>query len=269
MPTLDAVDTGSAYTKLLMIGDSGTGKTCALASLIKAGYHVGFLDLDNKLASSFLPKLLTPEEQKRVRVMAFRDKEKMGPNGPMPIKARAFRDAMDAIDKWDDGTDPAAWGPGHIFVLDSLTFLGKAAYNWAQAMNPTYKNPQLWYGDAQKACETVLAQLTSDSFQTHVIVISHIKWTEREDGSTKGYPTAIGKALGPTIPSYFNTMISTESRSSNTGTKDAERVLRCIPNTMLDLKTTMLELPEKGILPQATGLATFFDQAGAKPVTAG
>lgn len=267
MPALDLVDTGSAYCKLLLLGDSGSGKTGAIASLVRAGYHVGFLDMDNKLASGILPKLLTPEEQKRVRVMAPRDKMKFDPGLMAPKldgKATAFRDAMQALDKWDDDTRPAEWGAGHIFVLDSLTFLGDAAYNWAQGKNPGHKDPRLWYGEAQDALETVIGQLTADSFKTHVIVISHINWTTREDGSTKGYPTAIGKALGPRIPAYFNTMVTCETKASNSGKTAADRTLRCIPTAMLDLKTTMLELPDGGVLPQATGLATFFEQSGAK-----
>lgn len=264
MPALDAVDTGSAFVKALVIGDSGSGKTGALASLVKAGYHLGILDMDNKLASGILPKLLTADERSRVRVMAFRDKMKFDTTIGMPRvdgKATAFRDAMKAIDTWDDGTKPAEWGDKTIFVLDSLTFLGEAAFNWAEAKNPGHKDPRLWYGEAQDACETVIAQLTADNFKAHVVITSHVNWTIRQDGATKGYPTAIGKALGPKIPAYFNTMLLAETGQGKQG---GERLIHVVPTSIVDVKTTLLDLPERGVLPQVTALATFFEQARAR-----
>jgi len=36
-------------TKMLFVGDSGAGKTGALASLAAAGYHLHIMDLDNGL----------------------------------------------------------------------------------------------------------------------------------------------------------------------------------------------------------------------------
>ena len=48
-------------TKCILLGDSGTGKTGALASLVKAGYKLRVLDLDNKLASGILPQVIKRE----------------------------------------------------------------------------------------------------------------------------------------------------------------------------------------------------------------
>ena len=57
MPSLKGANL-SAVTKLLLIGDSGTGKTGALAPLIKKGYRVRILDMDNKIANGILPQVL-------------------------------------------------------------------------------------------------------------------------------------------------------------------------------------------------------------------
>ena len=46
MPTLDTHQS-SEFTKLLYLGDSGSGKTGSLVSLLKAGYKIKVLDLDN------------------------------------------------------------------------------------------------------------------------------------------------------------------------------------------------------------------------------
>lgn len=56
--------TSADVTKLLLVGDSGSGKTAALASLANAGKNLRILDYDDGL--SILPDLLTPEGVSRV-----------------------------------------------------------------------------------------------------------------------------------------------------------------------------------------------------------
>ncbi len=50
MPTLDAHES-SRYAKLIYIGDSGTGKTGSLVSLLADGYKLKILDMDAGLDS--------------------------------------------------------------------------------------------------------------------------------------------------------------------------------------------------------------------------
>lgn len=255
MPKLTTSD-NSKITKLLLIGDSGTGKTGALASLVKAGYSLGVLDMDNKLQTGILPKLLTPEEMDRVSFMTFRDKKKWTPSGPVVSGlATAFAGAMKAMDKWEDDSKPAEWGPQKVFVLDSSTFLADAAFDWAVGMNPTCKDPRQWYHQAQQAFEAVISMVTDAAFHTNVIVIAHVTWTERQDGTTKGYPSAVGKALGPTIPAYFDNMLLVET--SGAGDK-ARRTIKVAPTALVDVKTPGRF--KEATLPVETGLADFFKE---------
>ena len=48
MPSLDQHQSND-FVKLLLIGDSKAGKTGSLISLVKAGYKLRILDLDNLL----------------------------------------------------------------------------------------------------------------------------------------------------------------------------------------------------------------------------
>ena len=50
MPSLSAHQSND-YVKLLLCGDSGSGKSGALASLVGAGYKLRILDMDNGLDS--------------------------------------------------------------------------------------------------------------------------------------------------------------------------------------------------------------------------
>jgi hypothetical protein len=243
------------FTKLLLIGDSGTGKTGALASLVGEGYDLRILDCDNGLDTmAMILKEKHPDKLGQVHYETVRDKYKGSAMGPLIDGAPAFAKALGLLDKWTDGTKPAEWGEKTIFVLDSLTFFSDMAFNWAKSLNPGAKEPRQWYGTAQAATENVLAQLTSADFKTNVIVISHISWIERPDGTMRGYPSSVGKALGPTIPAYFNSVALCQT--AGTGAQ-VRRTIQTVPTALIDLKNPA-PFRMAASLPLETGLADFF-----------
>lgn len=265
MPSL-ADHTSGKIVKTLYIGDSGTGKTGSLASLVKAGYKLRVLDFDGGLdiLRAFILNEC-PEKLSNVDYIFLRDKVKIQPSaiyggaaGPVVPQgqAKAFTNALKFMEKWEDGSIPAEWGPDTIFVLDSLSTFARNAFSWAQGMNPASKDPRQWYGAAQKAIEDTLALLTSDDFATNVIVISHVNYKEVVEGVTKGYPNAIGTALGPTIARYFNTLVLAESTGSGKHTK---RKIKTMPTGIIDLKTPA-PFAVDAELPLETGMAELFEK---------
>lgn len=242
----------STIIKTLLLGDSGTGKTGALVSLVQAGYKLRILDMDNKINGGILPiaiKKLCPDKMGNVEYESLRDAMKMTAAGPILSGVpKAFTQALGLMEKWSDGTVPSTWGPGYIFVLDSLTFLSDAAYDWVKGLNPGAKDPRQWFYAAQNSVEKTLAFLTGDSFATNVIVICHVAYQQRAEGTLKGFPASIGSALGPTIPTYFENMVLTEIRGG-------KRTIQTLPTALVDLKNPagMTEA-----MPVETGLAKFF-----------
>lgn len=227
----------SEFVKLLFIGNSGAGKTGALTSLVEAGYELRIIDMDSGLdALIHLVRASDPSLLEKIEFNTFRDKIKMTASGPKVVGSpKAYVNALDALEEWpDDKSDPAEWGPGRVLVVDSLTRMGDAAFHWAKAADPTNRDPRRWYKTAQDLIRDLLANLTSDGFNTNVIVISHIELVDTQ-GVTKGYASAIGKALGPKIPSYFNTFILSETKGSG---EKMKRMIKTIPNPTIDhLKT--------------------------------
>lgn len=257
MPSL-ADHQSSQITKLLYMGDSSSGKTGSLVSLVKAGYKLRIMDMDNGLDSlTAFVRRECPDKIANVEFVSLRDPIS-GVTSDRPIYSggapKAFSTAMALLNKWKTGdTDlgvPAQWGAECIFVLDSLTFFADAAYNWADSMNPGVKDKRQIFYTAQQAVENVLAMLTSVDFKTNVIVISHVKYVDNPDGTRKGYPTAIGSALSPTIPRYFNSV----ALCANQGGK---RLVQTASTAMIDLKNPA---PFKMVpaLPIDNALATFF-----------
>jgi len=138
-------------TKLLLMGHSGSGKTGALASLVKAGYKLRVLDLDNGLdtLASFVRRDC-PDKLPNVEFRTIRDKFKKTPvSGANPVDNQgnykwAFVTVQEMISNWKYDTvdlgSPATWGSDTILVIDSSSLLGSAAFNWAWFMNPGTKD---------------------------------------------------------------------------------------------------------------------------------
>lgn len=251
MPSLDQHQS-STTTKLLLLGDSGSGKTGSLASLVAAGYHLRILDFDNGLDPLVAyAKRDAPANLGNVQFETLRDNYKSSAAGPiLDGPPKAFVRAIGLLDKWTDGSIPANWGPDHILVVDSLTFLSDSAFEWAKLFKPS-KDPRQIYGEAQNAVEHVLALLTGASFKTNVIVTAHLKFLDMPDGTVKAYPTSVGKSLSPTIPRYFNTTVLCKTEPGG------KRQIHTLSNAMIDLKNPA-SYKMQATLPLENGLATLF-----------
>lgn len=243
--------------RALYIGNSGSGKTTSLHSLLVAGYKLKILDMDNNVDALLeWTKEKTPELIDNIDVISLRDKFRSSPTFGVETSgaAKAFADALKFMNTWDDGTKPQDWGQDTIFVLDTLTKLGDASFHWARGMNSDSRDPRQWYAAAQSAVKGMLDLLTSPAFGPHVLVLSHVQIQDMKDGSQQGFATSIGKALGPQIPATFPTFILAEKKVM--GTK-ATRQIRLEQNQLLDLKNPKpFKLP--AVLPLETGLATIF-----------
>ena len=275
MPSLSKHQSND-YVKLLLLGDAKSGKTGSLVSLVAAGYKLRILDFDNLL--DILAKIISeqcPDKLDNVEFRSLRDVSKMTSSGPVIQKATAFIEGTKMLDRWkykDDSGDeidlgvPSDWGPDCILVIDSLSRLCDAAYDWCMSVIPgagTGKfDGRAVYGNAQDAVESTLALLTSDSFATNLIVIAHGQYMEQGDGTTKIFPQGVGQKLSPKIPQYFPNYV----RYTNKGGK---RTIQLNSDSMIDLANTNPNAFDEKSLPIETGLATFFEimrKAPAEPV---
>jgi len=256
MPSLADHHAGK-FAKLLYLGDSGTGKTGSLVSLVSAGYKLRILDLDNGLdVLRAYVKRDCPDKIDHVDFETRRDMYKATPVGPAIAGVpKAYVQSIQLMNKWSNDTIPADWGDDHVFVLDSFTGMGKAAFEWAKGMSPTAREPRTWYDTAQQACATVLSLLTNEAFHANVIVIAHVQYQEQTDGTIRGFANAIGKALGPMIPTYFNNMILSKREGFG---KNVKRSILTVPTSMVDLKSSA-PFSVDAEYPLGTGLASIFE----------
>lgn len=253
MPTLDNHQSDK-FTKLIYIGDSSTGKTGSLVSLLAAGYKFKILDMDNGLETLKVYGRRAQADLSLIEYETYRDSYRSTPQGAMlKGQPKAFTDALKKMTEWSEIEDDKT-----IFVLDSLSAYGRAAYEWAKFMNPTsgsgkQQDARQWYFTAQQSVESTISLLTGSDFKMNVIVISHVNYKEVIEGVTKGHINSIGTALGPVLPRYFNTLLLAESIGSG---KNVKRRIKTMPTGVIDLKIPSPEAEAE--YPLESGLADIF-----------
>lgn len=273
MPSL-ANHQSNDFVKLLLLGDAKSGKTGSLVSLVKAGYKLRILDFDNLLdVLKYYIERECPENMINVEYRSLRDKMKAGAVGASIDGApKAWINGIKMLDNWkytEDGVEtdlgkPAEWGSNTILVIDSLSRLCDAAYDFHESIIPVSSKTgefdgRAVYGNAQDDVEKILALLTSRSMRTNVILIAHGMYMDLPDGTTKIFPQGVGQKLSPKIPQYFPSYI----RYKNQGGK---RTIQIKSDAMIDLANPR-PFAMKDSYDIADGLAQFFAALREPPKT--
>jgi hypothetical protein len=252
----------SDTTKLLLIGDNGSGKTGALASLASEGYNVRILDLDNGI--DILKSVLSdpankykPDSMNRIEYETLTDVMVAKPGGlVVPKSATVWQRTIQLLDNWKtpsaDFGPLIKWTPQDVLVIDSLSNLCTSAMYWVMQMDGKLGKPreqQHWYA-AQNLIESVLQLLYDANVKANVIINCHITYIGEDNGPQKGYPESLGKALSPKIGKYFNSILLARTVGS-------QRKLITRASSTLELKSSAPSRikPE---YPIETGLAEYF-----------
>jgi hypothetical protein len=219
--------------RLLSIGESGTGKTGAIASLVIAGYHVHILDYDNGLD---------------ILVAALREHYKDDPAGLQAAFARvqyetlrdeilfatAYKRAGEVLKSWE----PDKWDVGHILVIDTLTTFSEAAFRHALSLSGRLnQRPQLQdYGWVADSVKLFIEMVTADTAKYNLIVNTHVRYfSGDEDNQTqaRGLPNAIGQQIPTTVSRYFNSVVLFKTQGSGVA---AKRVISTQPQGVIEVK---------------------------------
>lgn len=274
-----------------------SGKTGALASLAQAGYNLRILDLDNGL--DVLKNYLTdpgspyvkadPQIASRVNFVTLTDPIK-NINGKLVVQSPSvWRKTMELLTEWKiklpDGTEEnlgklSSWTSQDVIVIDSLSFLATAAMNHHLGMNGallkdlTQNEARRAIGAGQNLLRDFLNLIFDSSIKCNVIVTAHITFVTDEgtaprsvegaapSGAPQGYPAAIGRALSPHIPRYFNNMLI--ARASGPGRRRLYTDTQAVGTQIINAKSSapMRVKPDYAI---ETGLAEYFKAVRGEP----
>jgi hypothetical protein len=214
------------------MGDSGTGKTYALRTLIEAGitpfilftepgmevlgdldpssYHfnyitapesnwTGLIDTAEKVNKFNFDALTKMQDMNRSRYGQFAEVLRQCNNFTDSRTGESFGDA-------------STWGTDRALVLDSLSGLSDMAMRLVVGGKPT-RAMQDWMV-AQNLLKSFLDQCTNQ-LRCWFIVIAHLEREKDEiTGGTQIMVSTLGRALAPKIPMFFSDAIQTLRQGS-------------------------------------------------------
>lgn len=294
MPFLSAPASTPAPIRLLCMGESGTGKTGSLISLAEAGYTVHILDLEAKaedllrtiihdaVASGKWTAARAAEVLGRIEIEVAAEAAAFAGDQVKIRKPQALAQAGKILTTWG----AARFDRSHVIVIDSFSRLSVYAANVVAGQTghePEFRD----FRDIFNKLRPLLGYLTAwqeqyvgsgEQFDCHIIVLTHInlyevrrktgekvkvgavKVDETEVIDTRVYPKAIGQALSPDIPAFFNSMLVYRAARNKPGS----RVIQLLADDMTPVKTPAIHFAERQKqLPVETGLAAYFAACNA------
>lgn len=254
MPDLASLPVSSKH-RVLVVGESGAGKTSLLATLANADYKVRIADFDGGLA--ILENYVDADKRGNIHYINFQD-------------ALGKSDAIDrffkALRNWEDLGAVADWDEDTVLVIDSLGFMGEAALRkalgFAGKKLTDRLTPAEWY-DAQREVKQLLQYLLSDSIKCHVVVLTHIKYIEDDAGISTGYPSAVSRGFDVEVPKYFNDMYRLDVKQSK---GEYVRTLRTQADNRMKLKCSAPKVIEPNEEADLAKIFSKLDQGLNKPV---
>jgi hypothetical protein len=270
----------SKITKALVIGHTGTGKTGALMSLAAAGYNLRVLDFDNGMdiiknyASSPKSPYKIDDIDTRIQYITLTDKKKAVAGKAITPNPQVWEKTLQMLQSWKDpisGLDlgpVTTWGEKDVLVFDTLTMLASAAYNYGLKLNGallenrSQNEARRDIGVAQSLLKGLLEWIKDDAIKCNVIMNSHITFNTEEGGKPdpekqsmkEGWPSAVGRALGPVIPQYFNTTLICQAEGSGVGKR---HWIHTQAHNFVNAKTSA-PLSVQPKYPLGSGLADYF-----------
>lgn len=216
-------------TSVLVLGDTGMGKSYSLSTLIKAGIETfvvatepnaletiqdavrnNGLDINLLHYRTIAPAALSIATiMAKARIVNTKDAgsiQKMEV-GLDKIKYRQYEEFLGTIADFKcertglSYGDVTEWDDTRAFVVDSLTGLNMMIIQYTAGNRPSMTQPE--YGLAQNLERDILNVLCS--LKCHFVLTAHLENAVDElTGQRRAFPISIGKALAPEIPRLFS-----------------------------------------------------------------
>jgi hypothetical protein len=223
-----------AGPKVALIGDSGTGKSHSLRTLIDAGItpfviatEQNFVQvMSDLLGKSCHYKFIAPQAQQnwsqildmatKINMLSYENLTKTV--DPFKQASNKFLDLLTMCNKFvcdccqKDWGCVNNWNTDRAICIDSFTGVSDMAFNLVVGNKPVRSMPD--YQVAQNALRMFLGPLTSQTKCT-VVIVCHLEREKDEiTGGTFLTIKSVGQKVGPDIPRMFSDVIRTRREAT-------------------------------------------------------
>ena len=212
--------------KVILLGDSGTGKTFSIKTILDAGLTPFIIftepgmetigDILDKCHYRYIPPAQAGWESlinvaRLVNTLPYDGVAKM-----QDSNRRLYTEFMTVLEQCNhfidqdgkDWGDVMEFGTDKCLVIDSLSGLNDMASNLVVGGKPV-KGMQDWQV-AQNMLKKLIDKLCTGC-HCPVVLMAHIaRETDEVTGGTRLYVSTLGKALAPDLPAYFSDVIQTQ-----------------------------------------------------------
>ena len=212
--------------KIILLGDSGTGKTYSIKTILDAGLtpfiiftEPGMETLGDTLDKCHY-KYIPPAQgswdalmatAKMVNVLPYDGIAKM-----IDANKSKYNEFLKIIEQCNDFVDQhgerfgdvMSWNTDRVLVIDSLSGLNDMASNLVVGGKPV-KGLQDWQV-AQNMLKKLIDKLCTGCHCSLVLMAHIARETDEATGGTRLYVSTLGKALAPDLPAYFSDVIQTK-----------------------------------------------------------
>ena len=254
--------------KMLLYGETGTGKTTCTRTLIDAGFEVRFLAAESNAISGITNALeqwektkgkKVPEGQfgmmiparpkKRLADMVKSQGDFIGKSLESQLKAadpkrkdytrylEVLKSTVQFVDNRSakDYGSVDDWGEDTVLVVDGLTIICEAIQQSVLGGKLATSQPE--WGVMQKLLVEFLRQLTEDIGCNLVILAHPNKEIDPLLGAQKIYPSSIGQALNNLLPTFFTEVVYS--------VREKGKFYWCTDHRLAVTRTTVLPIVEK------------------------
>lgn len=219
----------TSRVKLLLLGDSGQGKTGGLASLANEGFKVHVLDVDRGL--DVVSEYINPDKIGNLDYVPVNNKD-----------AGAWKAVQEHLFKaWDgkEGENVYSWGAEDVLVIDSATFLCDMCHTSVlqdhKIAFDAAKYDRGYWNVTAKRFEALISNLMEEKVKCNIILTAHLRYLEDEKtGATQLAPSFLGRQLPSILPRYMNNMWKVEKDATK-----KELIYKTHAEGKLALKCTM------------------------------
>lgn len=223
----------SETTKLLLLGDSGAGKTALLASLANAGYNLRIIDLDGGL--DVLSAYLKPEAWGRVSFVTVPGNDKNAWN----VATNMSRNWVVRNSKGEtvENFGPIEqWTPNDVLAIDSGSFWSSACLKKIldeKGIDPSAGSFDIrLYSVLADRMEDEISRLTSPNVKCNVVLTAHLRRVADDRKVYHTVPSFEGQILPREVPKYFNNMFLVKKKI------DGTPIIQTQASTEMSLKCT-------------------------------